>query len=147
MLRTFHHRIDTCTRMTNEQLIFHIYGSHCEKNIYIYIYICGTWGPFNNHSGSILLLRSPFTNINLHVKNPKYDFCSCLLNPRYQSVSELRPHHNGDVCTTRKMTSSLYMGHDVKNMKQNLYLGGPDNAWGRTSIIRLGLSLCVSHLC
>ena len=36
ILRTFHHRVDTCTRMTNEQLIFHIYGSHCD--IYIYIY-------------------------------------------------------------------------------------------------------------
>ena len=58
--RTFPHRVDTCTRMTNEQLIFHIYGSHCE--IYIYIYICGTWGPLKNHSGSILLLSSPFTN-------------------------------------------------------------------------------------
>ena len=63
--------------MTNEQLIFHIYGSHCEK----YIYICGTWGPFYNHSGSILLLSSPFTNINIHVNNPKYDFCSCLGGP------------------------------------------------------------------
>ena len=130
ILRTFHHRVDTCTRMTNEQLIFHIYGSHCEKYIYIYIYICGTWGPFNNHSGSILLLRSPFTNINLHVKNPKYDFCSCLggpgdhlLNPRYLSVSELRPHHNGDIFTTRKMTSSSYMGHDVKKLN-NIYIWG-----------------------
>ena len=140
--------------MTNEQLMCHIYGSHCETNIYIYI--CGTWGPFNNHNGSILLLRSPFTNNNPHVKNPKYDFCSCLggpgdhlLNPRYQSVSELRPHHNGDICTTRKLFSSVYMGHDVnvKKMKQHLYLGGPGNAWGRTSIIRLGISLCASHLC
>ena len=32
-----------------------------------------------------------------------------LLNPRYRSVNELRPHHNGDICTTRKMTSSSYI--------------------------------------
>ena len=111
------------------------------KNIYIYISICGTWGPFNNHSGSILLLSSPFTNINLHVTNPpKYEFCSCLGGPggpfadtRYQSVSELRQwrsHHNGDICTTRKMTSSSYMGHDVKKNNNLEYLGGPGNAWG-----------------
>ena len=38
ILRTFHHRVNTCTRMTNEQLIFHIYGSHCEqKSIWYYI--------------------------------------------------------------------------------------------------------------
>ena len=46
-----------------------------------------------------------------------------LLNPRYQRVSELRPHHNGDICTTRKMTSSSYMGHDVKTMNIFGYLG------------------------
>ena len=135
--------------MTNEQLIFHIYGSHCEK--YIYIYICGTWGPFNNHNGSILLLSSPFTNINLHVKIQSIIFVHVwevledhFLNPRYQSVSELRPHHNGDICTTRKITSSSYMGHDVKNNNNFGYLGGPGNAWRRTSIIGLGLSLCTS---
>ena len=136
--------------MTNEQLIFHIYGSNCE--IYIYIYICGTWGPFNNHSGSILLISSPFTNINLHITNPpKYDLWEVLedhlLNTRYQSVSELRqwrPHHNGDICTTRKMTSSSCMGHDVFFFNNLGYLGGPGNAWGRTSIIGLGLSLCAS---
>ena len=36
------------------------------------------------------------------------------------------------------------MGHDV-NLFNNLgYLGGPGNAWGRTSIIGLGPSLCAS---
>ena len=118
--------------MTNEQLIFHIYMymDHIVKYMYIYIYICGTWGPFNNHSGSILLLRSPFTNINRHVKNPKYEFCSCLggledhlLNPRYQSVSEVSPHHNGDICTTGKMTSSSYIGHEVKKLNK-IYIWG-----------------------
>ena len=133
--------------MTNEQLIFHIYGSHCEK----YIYICGTWGPFYDHSGSILLLSSPFTNINLHVNNPKYDFCSCLGGPggpfaeskvpKCQRIK--RPHHNGDICTTRKMTSSSYMGHDVKTMNNFGYWGG-GGGWqclggGGTSIIGLGL--------
>ena len=52
-----------------------------------------------------------------------------LLNPRYQSVSELRPHHNEDICTTRKMTSSS-MGHDVNKMNIFGYLGDPGNAWG-----------------
>ena len=116
--RTFHHRVDTCTRMTNEQLIFHIYGSHCE--IYIYIYICGTWGPFNNHSGSILLLSSPFTNINLHVKK---SICLCLGGPggpfaeskvpKCQRIKTMETY--GDICTSRKMTSSSYLGHYEKN--------------------------------
>ena len=47
-----------------------------------------------------------------------------LLNPRYQSVSELRPRHNGDICTTRKMTSSSYMGHDVNKINNFGYWGG-----------------------
>ena len=47
-----------------------------------------------------------------------------LLNPSYQSVSELRPHHNGAICTTRKITSSSYMGHDVIQMNNFGYLGG-----------------------
>ena len=124
--------------MTNEQLIFHIYGSHCEIYIYMYIYICETWGPFNNHSGSILLLSSPFTNIYIHYnKIQSMIFVHVwevledhLLNQRYQSVSELRPHHNGDICTTGKMTSSLYMGHDVNKNNIFGYLGGPGNARG-----------------
>ena len=114
--------------------------------IYIYIYICGTWGPFNNHSGSILLLGSPFTNINLHVTNPpKYDFCSCL-----GGVSELRqwrPPHNGDICTTRKMTSSSYMGHVVKQFNNLGYLGGPWQCLGEDFNNRIGpISVRIYHL-
>ena len=95
--------------------------------------------------------RAAWKKFNIkNVKNPKYDCCSCLGGPGGPfaeskvpvSVSELRPHHNGDICATRKMTSSSYMGHNVKKRKKNL--GGPGNAWGRTSIIGLGLSLCAS---
>ena len=68
-----------------------------------------------------------------------------LLNPRYQSVSELRPHHNGDICT-RKATSYSYMGHDVNKNKKIGYWGGPGNAWGRTSILGLGQSLRASNI-
>ena len=112
-----------------------------------------TWGSFNNHSGSILLLSSPFTNIDLHVNILCMIFVHVweevledhLLNPRYQNVSELRPHHNGDICT-RKMTSSSYMGYDVNLFGIFGYLGGPDNACGRTAIIGLGLSLHASDI-
>ena len=110
-----------------------------KKTKNIYIYICGTWGPFNNYSGSISIYMLKIQSmIFVHVWEILDDH---LLNPRYQSVSELRPPHNGDLGTTRKMTSSSYMGHDVKKIT---YLGAPGNAWGRTSIIGLGLSLCVS---
>ena len=83
---------------------------------YIYIYICGTWGPFNNHSGPYCFsaLLSP---ISIYMQKKSFVRVwevleDHLLNPRYQSVSELRPHHNGDICTSRKMTSSSYLGHD-----------------------------------
>ena len=133
--------------MTNEQLIFHIYGSHCEK--YIYIYICGTWGPFYNHSGSILLLSSPFTNINLHVNNPKYDFCSCLGGPG-------GPFAESEVPKCQRIKTSSQWRHMYNKENDQLFIygprcenneqfwifgggGGAGNAWGRTSIIGLGL--------
>ena len=66
----------------NEQLIFHIYGPHCEKNSILGW--GGGGGSFNNHNWSILLLINPLTNINLHVtyesnliissKNTKYNY-------------------------------------------------------------------------
>ena len=37
----------------------------------------------------------------------------------------LNPHHNGDICTTRKMTSSSYMGHDMKINEHFWIFGGP----------------------
>ena len=108
-------------------------------------------GPFNNHSGSILLLSSPFTNINLHVKIVIHVWevlDDHLLNPRYQSVSELRPHHNGDTCTTRKMTSYSYMGHDVKkNNVQFWIFGGLWQCLGKNFNNRIGpISVRIYHL-
>ena len=70
-----------------------------------------------------------------------------LLNPRYQSVSELRPHHNGDICTTRKMISSSYMGHDVKTMNNFGYLGAPWQCLGEDVNNRIGpISVRIYHL-
>ena len=88
---------------------------HIVKNIYIFIFVGPqTCGPFNNHSGSHL--ASQF----VHVWEVLEDH---LLNSGYQSASELRPHHNGDICITRKMTSASYMGHDVKKKNIFGYLG------------------------
>ena len=94
------------------------------------IYICGTWGIFNNHSGSILLLSSPFTIFNIHVNNPKYDFCSCLgvlAESKVPKCQRIKTSSQWRHITTRKMTSSSYMGHDVKEINIG-YLGGPGNA-------------------
>ena len=146
--------------MTNEQLIFHIYGSHCEKNIYIYMYIhciyLYLWdlGPFNNHSGSILLLSSPFTNINLHVKNPKYDFCSCLGSPggpfaeskvpkcqRIKTSSQWRHMYNNE-------NNQLFIyGRDVKNKSTFLDIRGPWQCLGEDFNNRIGpISVRIYHL-
>ena len=50
----------------NGQLIFNIYGPHCE--IFIMLYWGGGGGGFNINNGSILLLSNPLTNINLNEK-------------------------------------------------------------------------------
>ena len=134
--------------MTNEQLIFYIYGSNCDK--YIYIYICGTWGPFNNHSGPILLLSSPFTNVNLHVK--MYDFCcSCLGGPRGPFAESKVPKYQRIKTSSQwrhmynKENDQLFIYRSRCATMNNFgYLGDPGNAGGRTSIIGLGLSLCAS---
>ena len=46
----------------NIQLLFHIYGPHCEINIYI-LYLGGQGEAFNNHRGFILLLSYSLTTI------------------------------------------------------------------------------------
>ena len=90
------------------------------KYIYIFIFV-GPGGPsiIIVDPSCISALLSPISIymskiqsiIFVHVWEVLGDH---LLNPRFQSVSELRPHHHGDICTTRKITSSSYMGHDVK---------------------------------
>ena len=153
--RTFNHRVDTCSRMTNEQLIFHIYGSHCEKKkIYIYLYLWDL-GPFNNHSGSILLLSSPFTNINLHVKNPKYDFCSCLGSPggpfaeskvpkcqRIKTSSQWIHMYNNE-------NNQLFIyGRDVNKNQHFWIFGGPWQCLGEDFNNRIGpISVHIYHKC
>ena len=117
---------------------------HVVTNIYIYIYICGTWGSFNNHSGPILLLSSPFTNIN-----PKYDFCSCLGGPGGPFAESKVPK-----CQRIKTSSQWRNMYDEENdqffiyglrcEKKKIIFGGPWQCLGRTSMIGLGLSLCAS---
>ena len=92
------------------------------KNIYIYLYLWDL-GPFNNHSGSISIYMLIIQRmIFVHVWEVLDDH---LPNQRYQSVSELRPHHYGDIGTTRTITSSSYMGHDVKQIITFLDIWGP----------------------
>ena len=84
------------------------------KNIYIFIFV----GPGNP---SIIIVDPSCYILFVHVWEVLEDH---FLNPRYQSVSELRPHHNGDICTTRKMTSSSYMcsgfGLEIETSPNNI---------------------------
>ena len=104
------------------------------KNIYIYLYLWGL-GSFNNHSGPILLLSSPFTNINIHVTNPKYDFCSCLGGPGGPFAESKVPK-----CQLIKTSSQWRNMYDKENYQLFIYgprcekmilfwgyLGGPDH--------------------
>ena len=136
--------------MTNEQLIFHIYMDQIVKNIFIFV---GPGGPSIIIVGpSILLLSSPFTNIQSTCKkNPKYNFCSCLGGPggpfaaskvpkcqRIKTSSQWRHMYH-------KENDQLFIyGTRCEKMNNFGYFGGPGNTWGRTSIIWLGLSLCAS---
>ena len=115
------------------------------KNIYIFIFV-GPGGP-----SIIIVLSSPFTNINLHVQNPKYHYCSCLGDPG-------GPFAESKVPKCQRIKTSSQWRHMYNKENDQLftygprcdffyifgYLGGPGNAWGRTSIIGLGLSLCAS---
>ena len=121
---------------------YFIYIDHIVKYIYIYIYICGTWGP------SIMIvdpscfsgLLSPIS-IYICKKKSKvwflFMFGRSSKVPKCQRIkisSQWRHMYN-------KENNQLFIyGPRCEKMKQKLYLGGPGNAWGRTSIIRLGLS-------
>ena len=85
---------------------------------YIYIYVCGIWGPFNNHSGSILLLNFPFTNINIHVQNPKYYFCSCLGGPG-------GPFAEAKVAKCQRTKTSSQWRHMYNKENDQLFIFGP----------------------
>ena len=104
------------------------------------------WEVLEDH-----LLNTRYQGVSELTNPSKYDFCSCLGDPggpfaehkvpkcqRFKTMetsSQWRHMYNKE-----KMTSSSYMGHDVKKKNNLGYLGGPGNAWGRTSIIGLDLS-------
>ena len=110
------------------------------------------WGPFNNHTGSILLLSPPFTNINLHVK--KYDFCSCLGSPG-GPVAESKVPKCQRIKTSSQWRHMHYKENDQlfiygprceKNQKK-LIFGGPWQCLGEDFNNRIGpISVRIYHL-
>ena len=120
----------------------------------------GGGGGLNNQTGPILVHIYPLFNNNLHVKYrsnlirifwvkiKKIRFFWGHVGPLHkiqgyqghQNVSKCRPHHSGDICTTRGnnlKTSFSFMG---QNVKKKIYFGAILGALRGSSMIRLGLS-------
>ena len=88
----------------------------------------GRGGGFNNQTGPILVHIYPLFNSNVPVQ-----YVGPLLQIQgyqgHRNVNKRRPHHSGDICTTRGnnlKTSLSYtcMGQNVKNVYYGLF-GGP----------------------
>ena len=116
----------------------------CE-NINIFGYL-GAWGwgggGFNNQTGPILVHIYPLFNNNLHVKYRKhYDkilFFLAHVGPvhkiqgeqGHRNISKCRPHHSGDICTTRGNNLKTSFSYTSQNVKQYVYFGLFWGPWG-----------------
>ena len=58
----------------------------------------------------------------------------------HQNVSKRRPHHSGDICTTRENNLKTIFSFMGQNVKKNVYFGGILGALRGSSMIRLNLS-------
>ena len=131
------------------------------ENINIFGYL-GAWGGFNTVTGPILVHIYPLFNNNcmsniesslirtfwVKIENIKNILFLSLHKihgyQEHQHVSKFRPHHSGNICTTRGnnlKTKFFIYGAKCTNIYILGYFWGP----GGSSIIRLGLS-CLSAI-
>ena len=123
-------------------------------------------GGFNNQTGPILVHIYPPFNNNLHVKyrsNLIRTFWVKIKNMKkinliyffrghvgplhkiqgyqgHQNVSKRRPHHSGDICTTRGNNLKTIFSFMGQNVKKKVYFGGILGALRWFSMIILNLS-------
>ena len=122
---------------------------------YLAIWGAGGGGGFNNQTGPILVHIYPLFNNNLHVKYRVKTFWVKIKNMKkiiffffffrghvgplskiqgyqvYRNVCKCRPHHSGDLCTTRgKQFENQFFIYWPKCRKTMYILGNLGGPWG-----------------